>query len=204
MNARDRRALQLGAGIVIGAWLFLRLIPATVRAERTLRERVARQSATVERLKADMALLPALEDSAAVLSKALSQLAPRLVTGSTLPEGEAELTVLVRSLSESLGARVERIVPLADSASAGSLTRVAVRLEVETDTKGAAQLLASVARQATVLDIASLRILALEPNSAAAVAERLRVELVVSGWMLAKGANGAKGAKGATGRGLDG
>lgn len=201
MNTRDRRALQLGAGIVIGAWLFLRLIPAAVRAERALRERVGRQSTTVERLKADLALLPALEDSAAVLSKALTQLAPRLVSGRTRPEGEAELTVLVRSLSESLGARVERVVPVADSAGVGSLTRVMVRLEVETDTKGAAQLLASIARQPTVLDIASLRILALEPSSAATVAERLRVEMVVAGWMLANGAKGAKGAKGRRGEG---
>ncbi len=195
MNARDRRALRVGAAMVLGAWLVLRLVPAAVRAEQVLSERVARQATTVARLKADLAALPVLEDSAAAVSRSLAQLAPRLVTGSTRAEGEAELAVLLRSLAESLGARVERVVPAPDSTPVGALTRVTLRVEAETDTRGVARLLGSIASQPTVLDITSLRVLALDPGSAATAPERLRMELGVSGWVL------RTGAKRATGRG---
>lgn len=184
MTERDRRALKLGLTAVVAAFVLLRALPTALRAERALRERVATQASTLGQLKADLAALPALEDSAAAVNRALSQLAPRLVTGRSRTEGAAELTVLLRSLAEGLGVRVERIVPVADSTAAGPLMRVVVRLEAETDTKGAGLLLTSIARQTIVLDVVALRVLALEPSSARTVAERLRVELTVYGWVM--------------------
>lgn len=184
MTERDRRALQLGLTAVVAAFVLLRALPTALRAERALRERVAAQASALGQLKADLAALPALEDSAAAVNRALSQLGPRLVTGRSRTEGAAELTVLLRSLAEGLGVRVERIVPVADSTAAGPLMRVVVRLEAETDTKGVGALLTSIARQTTVLDVVSLRVLALEPSSARTVAERLRVELTVYGWVM--------------------
>lgn len=194
MMRRDRRAATLGLAIVIAALLVLRGVPAALRAEHTLRSKVEEKTSLAMRLRAETAALPTLEDSAKALQSALVRLAPQLIAGTTAIEGQAELSVVLRSLAEGLGAQVERVTAVPDSASAGSLARVRVRLEGESDARGIAQFLAAVKRHPTVLEVVSLRLMALEPGSPGTVAERVRIEIVVQGWLLTSRSNTSTGA----------
>lgn len=186
MSPRDRRVLRVGIATVAVLVLGLRIVPALIRAERILRESVGEQRVRVVRLRADLGAFPVLEDSAEVLSRAVVALAPRLVSGTSEAEAGVELALIARALFESAGARVLRATGIGDSVRAGLVERVAARIEAETDATGLANTLAGFVAQPTVLEVASLRVNALEPEAEGTGAERLRVEVIVRGWWLTR------------------
>lgn len=187
MTGRDRRALVLGGAVVLTALLGLRVLPWTVRkaaaAERGLRERAA----LLARARADLSETALLRDSAAVLTRAVVRLAPKLLSGDTPAEALADLSGRLNLAASRNQAKLERTDQLADSASAGRLRRVRTRAALESDIRGVVGFLRSVELGDAVLSVEELRIVAPDPSSGDRVPEVLRVEVTVVGWFLEKG-----------------
>lgn len=195
MTDRDRRALRLGAGVLLLAVLGLRLLPGAARAVLDLRTRVVERAALVARQRAELAALPALEDSVARATTRIVSLAPALVPGRSRREAELTLTARLEHHLTSLGAAVERSTAEPDSGRVGDLLGVRVRSVAQLDGVGLAGLLARLAADPLALELVSLRITPTDPASDPATPERLAIELVVRGVRLARPAAGVREAR---------
>jgi len=184
MTPRDRRALVLGGIAIAGAILGLRVLPWVVRRV-TETHAVLRERATLlARTREEMASLPRLRDSAAVLSQALVALAPQGLSGSTSAEAGADLSGRMNLATSRAPAKVERLDPLPDSSGEGRLGRVRVHAALETDVRGLIALIRAIDTGNEVLKLDELRVEAREPGTVLRGPEILKVELTVSGWYI--------------------
>lgn len=184
MTSRERQVLRWGAAVAGMSIMLLRGLPAVVRSEHELRERVASKASQRSRSAADIAALDSLERAAEQVSPRVQAMAPRLLSGATAASAAADISARTRSLVESLGARVDRMEGLGDSAVVGGLRRSGVRVELTTDTPGLFEVLRAIDRNTTVLTISFVRIVASDGTGANEAAENLRVELGVAGLYL--------------------
>jgi len=184
MTARDRRALLLGGVAIASAVLGLRVLPWAVRratqAHAVLRERTT----LLARTREEMASLPTLRDSAAVLSQALLALAPQVLSGATPAEAGADLSGRMNLAASRAPAKVERLDPLPDSSGDGRLGRVRVHAALETDVRGLIALIRAIDMGDEVLTLDELRVEAPEPGTMQRGPEILKVEITVSGWYI--------------------
>jgi type II secretion system (T2SS) protein M len=184
MTSRDRRALLLGGLAIAGAVVGLRVLPWAVR-RATEAEAVLRERATLlARTREEMASLPKLRDSAAVLSQALVALAPQVLSGSTPAEAGADLSGRMNLAASRAPAKVERLDPLPDSSGNGRLGRVRVHAALETDVRGLIALIRAIDAGDEVLKLDELRVEAPEPGAVPRGPEILKVEITVSGWYI--------------------
>jgi len=182
MIPRDRRALIVG-GLVIGtAVMVLGVVPAGVRRATGAYQVLDQRSQLLARTRDEMATLPRLRDSAAVLSQALIALAPQVLSGSTPAEAGADLSGRMNLAASRAPARVERVDALPDSSGDGRLGRVRVHAELETDVRGLISLLRAIDAGDEVLKLDELRVEAPEPGAATRGPEILKIEMTVSGW----------------------
>jgi len=184
MTPRDRRALLWG-GIAIGAAVLgLRVLPWAVRrvteAHALLRERAT----LLARTREEMASLPRLRDSAAVLSQALVALAPQVLSGSTPAEAGADLSGWMNLAASRAPAKVERLDPLPDSSGDGRLGRVRMHAALETDIRGLIALIRAIDGGDEVLKLDELHVEAPDPGAQQRGPEILKVEITVSGWYI--------------------
>ena len=184
MTARDRRALLVGGIAIAIAVLGLRVLPWGVRRATDARTVLRERATLLARTREEMASLPQLRDSAAVLSQALVALAPQVLSGSTSAEAGADLSGRMNLAASRAPARVERIDPLPDSSGDGRLGRVRVHATLETDVRGLVALLRAVDAGEEVLKLDELRVQAPEPGTLQRGPEILKVEITVSGWYL--------------------
>jgi hypothetical protein len=184
VTERDRRALILGGGVVVGAVLLLRVLPWTVRsalaAEAGLRERAA----LLARARADIADAAVLRDSAVQLGRALIGLAPRILSGNSPSEAVADLSGRVNLAVSSHQAKLERVDPVPDSVARGRLRRATLRAAFECDVRGLVGVLQAVEFGKVALAVRELRVTAIDVGSSEKSPELLRVEMTVAGWYL--------------------
>ncbi len=184
MTGRDRRAVLFGASIVLGAVLLLRVVPGGVRwvlaSQRELRQRAE----LLGHAHAELAQAGALGDSGGQLTRALAGLASKLLVGGTRAEAGADLATRLSLVAARHQVKLERVDQLADSAAAGRLRRIAVRVALESDIRGISGLLQALASGDVALPVEALRIVAPDPGGAAAGAEVLKGEVTVAGWYL--------------------
>jgi len=184
MTPRDRRALLIGGIAIAGAVLGLRVLPWAVRrvaeAHAVLRERAM----LLARTREEMASLPRLRDSVAVLSQALVALAPQVLSGSTPAEAGADLSGRMNLAASRAPAKVERLDPLPDSSGDGRLGRVRVHAALETDVRGLIALIRAIDAGDEVLKLDEIRVEAPEPGAIQRGPEILKVEITVSGWYI--------------------
>lgn len=181
MRSRDRRALLVGAGVVAGAMLALRGVPAAWVALRNTRETMSARAELLARAEVDVLQADTLNDSAAVIRTKVLGLAPRLLSGTREADALADLTLRLKRAAADNRVRVERTNALPDSGQAGGLRPVSLRASLEGDSRGTLGLVGAMARGNVVLTATDLRITAGNP---AAAAEVLRVEMTVRGWYL--------------------
>lgn len=193
MNARDRRALLIGGVAIAGAVLMLRVLPWGVGAILAARADLRERASLLARGREELSRAPILRDSAAVLTRAVVALAPRLVTGGTPAEALADLSARLNLAAARAPARLERVDQLTDSGNAGRLGRVRVRATLETDVRGLAQVLKALELGDAALAIDRLDVSSPNPGSDDRAMELLRIEIVVSGWFLHTGDRPAKG-----------
>ena len=119
MTPRDRRAVLMGGVVVAGAVLGLRVLPWAVRRVTEARALLRERATLLARTGEEMASLPRLRDSAAVLSQALVALAPQVLSGSTPAEAGADLSGRMNLAASRAPAKVERLDPLPASSGDG-------------------------------------------------------------------------------------
>ena len=184
MTPRDRRALLLGGIAIAGAVLGLRVLPWAMRRVTASHAVLRERAILLARTRDEMASLPTLRDSAAVLSQALVALAPQVLSGSTPAEAGADLSGRMNFAASRAPAKVERLDPLPDSSGDGRLGRVRVHAAFETDVRGLIALIRAIDGGDEVLKLDDLRVEAPEPGTVQRGPEILRVEITVSGWYI--------------------
>jgi type II secretory pathway component PulM len=183
VNARDRRALLLGGGAVLGAVLMLRVLPWAVRSVRALRAEAAERVALLSRADEVLAGAPAARDSLARALGDVVGLAPKLVDGHTAAEAQASLSGLISLTASRHALRVLRLDPLPDS-TAGAFGRVALRAELEGDVAGLTRFVKTIEVGDPLLTLPALSIQAADPVGRPNAAEQLRIEAMVTGLYL--------------------
>jgi len=184
MTPRDRRALLVGGITVAGAVLGLRVLPWAVRHATGARTVLGERATLLARTREEMASLPTLRDSAAVLSQALVALAPQVLSGTSPAEAGADLSGRMNLAASRAPAKVERLDPLPDSSGEGRLGRVRVHAALETDVRGLIALIRAIDAGDEVLKLDELRVEAREPGTVQRGPEILKVEITVSGWYI--------------------
>jgi hypothetical protein len=139
---------------------------------------------------ADLGALPALEDSAEALTKAVVALAPRLLSGHGNGEAMAELQGRLSYLAATSHLKLERVDPVPDSTTAGNLRRLTVDAVFEGDIRGAVALLAALTSDITAVVPLRVRVVASDPVSGPRSPEMLRLEMRLTAWAL-RGEEGA-------------
>jgi len=184
MTPRDRRALLVGGVTIAGAVLGLRVLPWAVRHATAARAVLRERATLLARTREEMASLPTLRDSAAVLSQALVALAPQVLSGTSPAEAGADLSGRMNLAASRAPAKVERLDPLPDSSGEGRLGRVRVHAALETDVRGLIALIRAIDAGDEVLKLDELRVEAREPGTVQRGPEILKVEITVSGWYI--------------------
>ena len=195
MTARDRRALGIGGGLILGALLAFRVAPTLWRGWHASREELAAQRELLQR--ADLALeqLDTLESRAARTREALVALAPRLVSGRTMAEAQADLNGRLALIANRERTRLVRADPMIDSTREGQLHRVRMRIEVESDWAGLVGFLRGVVGDAVTLRVTSVSLRGAEVPTMTSGAEVLGGEVEVTGWYLEPRRSDAGGAR---------
>jgi len=184
MTARDRRALFVGGGVVLAAFLLLRVLPWTLRSAFAAEVGLRQRAALLARAHADLAEAGGLRDSAVALGQALVGLAPKILSGDAPAEAAADLSGRVNLAASRNQAKLERVEPMTDSAVAGRLHRVALRAAFECDIRGLVGLLQALTFGKAALTVRELRVTAIDAGSADKNPEVLRVDMTVAGWFL--------------------
>ena len=174
----------MGGIAIATAVVGLRVLPWAVRRVIDARTVLRERATLLARTREEMASLPQLRDSAAVLSQALVALAAQVLSGSTSAEAGADLSGRMNLAASRAPARIERIDPLPDSGGDGRLGRVRVHAVLETDVRGLVALLRAVEAGEEVLKLEELRVQAPDPGTLQRGPEILKVEIRVSGWYL--------------------
>ena len=184
MTARDRRALFIGGGVVLAAFVLLRVLPWTLRSAFAAEVGLHQRAALLARAHAGLAEAGGLRDSAVALGQALVGLAPKILSGNSPAEAVADLSGRVNLAASRSQAKVERVDPLTDSTVAGRLHRVALRAAFECDIRGLVGVLQALTFGNAALVVRELRVTAVDAGSADKNPEVLRVEMTVAGWYL--------------------
>lgn len=184
MTPRDRRALLVGGIAIAGAVLALRVLPWAVRRVTAAHAALRERATMLARTREEMASLPQLRDSAAVLSQALVALAPQVLSGSTPAEAGADLSGRMNLAASRAPAKVQRLDPLPDSSGDGRLGRVRVHAALETDVRGLIALIRTLDAGDEVLKLDEFHVEAPEPGTTQRGPEILKVEITISGWYI--------------------
>jgi type II secretory pathway component PulM len=184
VKPRDRRALLAG-GLVLGlAFVVLRLGPWMWRSATEQRTGLEARTAILERMRAEVRGAARLEDSGMVVKGRLAALAPKLLAGGTASEATADLAGRLDAAAARHRVRVSRTDPVHDTATRRLIRQVALRAELESDSRGLFELLHAVTREPAILLIDSLRIVVTDPFVPSNRPELLRTNLRLSGWFL--------------------
>ncbi|HEU4648239.1 MAG TPA: type II secretion system protein GspM [Gemmatimonadales bacterium] len=182
MTPGDRRALLLGGAVAIVGWLGLRGVPWALREVQSRRSELAGKQALLARIRDDIRDAASLADSAPAVERRVLALAPKVLSGQSEAEALSDLTARVSAAATAHKAKLIRTVPLADSAHAGRLRRVALRAVLEGDATGLLGALGQLEQGATVLTVSELAIAASDPGSGSAAPEVLQGDMLVRGW----------------------
>jgi hypothetical protein len=176
--------MVIGGLAVAAAVVTLRVVPTALRRAIEARAMLREHATMLARTRDDMASLPQLRDSAAVLSQALIALAPQLLSGSTEAEAGADLSGRMNLIASRAPAKIERLDPFPDSLGTGRLGRVRVHAALETDVRGLVAVLKAIESGAEVLRLDELHVEAPQPAGVERGPEILKVEVTVSGWYI--------------------
>ena len=181
MPRGNRKVLLIGA-IVIAGWVTLRCVPFLFHRWRELRWELEDRAHLLTRSRRAIVNEEVLADSAARVKEGIIALGPLLVGGGTTAQASDALIRLVGVLAARSNTRLAETRAVEDSATAGTLRRVAIHAVLDGDIRGVTGLLRSLAEDNTVVTADELRIVSAEPGLAQNAPEVLRVEVTVRGW----------------------
>ena len=184
MTARDRRALRIGGGVVLGGLLLFRGLPAVWRAWHDAREALAARSALLLRAEAALDGFEVVEQRGAEINARFVALAPRLVAGNTEAEAQADLNGRVALIANRERTRLLRADPVGDSLREGVLHRVQLRIEVESDWSGLVGFLRGLVADPAVLRVTAVTLRGSETPATSGGPEVLTAQVEIAGWYL--------------------
>lgn len=194
ISARDRRALSLGALVIVGALAGARGVPALREWSETSVASAREVVAEGERAHRGVLGARALADTMRVRSERLVALAPALLDGKSAATAAATLASIVSGAAATSDAKLGSVQLRTDTAvrdSSGAarraFTRVAVRASLTADVRGLSRLLLGLEHGLTLLSIDELSIAQPEPGAEGTRPEMLQVEIVVAGLALTGG-----------------
>lgn len=179
LSARDRTTAIVGV-VVVGSLIGLaRGMPALGDWERTQVAEASDATARASSARVNVRMLPELRDS---LRSRVAQLAvadSAMLGGASSAAAAADLASLLDQVATGARLKVTAMQLRADSAAAGSITRVAVRVSGTTDAAGLAEFLRAVESDDVALVVRELVVAQPEPAAPANRPEALRVEVLV-------------------------
>jgi hypothetical protein len=184
MTGTDRRALILGGAVILGAVLVLRVVPALVRRVVVVDTELHERAELLARARTDLGALDRLRDSAAMLSRAVVQLAPALVTGTSPADAAAAVAAELGLAASRHKLQIVATTPVDADTAIGRLRRVRLHAQIEGDVRGLADLVHALAGSNPLLVVRDLRVSAPTPARETHGPEVLTMEVTVEGWYL--------------------
>ena len=180
LTSRDRRALILGAAILVAALAYRAAIPAFAALVRT---------GESNQLRSDRLALvlqgagegAAMRDTLRARRRRLDEADSLLLPAGTSARIASELGAIVRSAARSAGLEVLGAMSQSDSASSGPLHRAQVRIDAQGDISGVMQFLLLVELAPGMLDVREISLTPAEPTGIADRPEVLRVSFTIEG-----------------------
>jgi hypothetical protein len=181
LSARDRRILIIGVSVIATLLGLARGVPALMEWQRDRSAEAAAVSQQAAAARTGVRMLPALRDSLRDREARLAALDSVLLSGSSASAAAADLASTLEDMADGALVRVVSMQLRADSAAAGSLAQVAVRVNGVTDVIGLASFLRAIEGGETPLIVRELAVTQSEPTASGGKVEALRVDLLVEG-----------------------
>lgn len=189
--SRDRRALSLGAFVIVSTLAVVRGVPALREWSETSVVSAREVVAEAERAQRAAMGAAALGDTMRARSERLIALAPGLLDAKSVASAGATLASIVSGAAAASDAKLGSMQLRTDTAALDSsmavrraFTRVAVRASLTADVRGLSRFLLALERGLTLLSIEELSVTQPEPGADATRPEILQVEIVVAGLAL--------------------
>lgn len=184
LTARDRRALAIGALVLVGALAFRAAIPAreAMRRLRVDNQALSDRIAIAGRVAAGRA---SLGDTLAVLEARSLRADSLLLPRGSAPSVASALATVVRSSARSAGLELLAATSEHDSTATAPFQRASIRVEAQGDVSGLMQFLLLVELAPGLLDVRELSVTPTEPTAGNDRAEVLRISLTIEGVALA-------------------
>lgn len=181
MTPTDSRAIAIGTTVVVVAWVLLRVVPELASRLSVLEMSAEAQALELGARSRELAALGPLSDSISALEAVTARLEETLLVGSDSETAAFDLTRRVAIVVSQSAAWVSSTDPVPDSIRFEWLSRASVVTSLETDIAGLAATVRRIETDPSMM-IRALEVEAEDPDVPSADIERLRVQLLVSGW----------------------
>lgn len=178
-SAKDRRTAVFGI-VVVGSMIGLsRGLPAIREWERAHVADAADLAAKASSARANVRMLRMMRDSLTARRKRLVSMDSAMLSGTSAAAAAADLASALDEIAASSRVKIISMQLRADSAAAGALTKVAVRVSGTGDVTGLAAFLRDVEANDAPLAIRELTVSQSDPAAPPSKPEALHVDVVV-------------------------
>ena len=181
LSARDKRTLIVGVGVVGGLFVLARGVPSLMRWQNAQRTEAASMTADLSAARAGARQMPALRDSLRARQRRLAAVDSTMLSGPTSSSAAAMLASALEDLATESSVKVSAMQLHADSAAAGALVQIGVRVTAVADVYGLLALLRAIEGGETLLAVRELAVTQPEPAAPSSKPEALRVDMMVVG-----------------------
>lgn len=181
LSARDKRTLIIG-GSAVGLLFGLgRGLPLLTQWQSSQIAEAATVTSDLAAARAGARLMPALRDTLHARQARLVAIDSSMLSGVTPSAAAARLASMLEDLASEAAVKVTAMQLQADSAGAGALVQVGVRLTATSDVFGLLALLRAIEGGEHVLAVKELAVTQPEPGAPANKPESLRLDVTVVG-----------------------
>jgi len=178
-SAKDRRTAVFGVVVVGSLFGFSRGLPALREWEKTRVADAAELAAKASSARANVRMLRTMRDSLSARKQRLAATDSAMLSGTSAAAAAADLASTLDEIATSSRVKIVSMQLRADSAAAGALTKVAVRVSGTTDVTGLAAFLRSVEANDSPLAVRELTVSQSDPAAPPGKPEALHVDVVV-------------------------
>lgn len=180
LNQRDRRALGVGALVVLTALAATRGVPAWWQLLERAREAASAESRALNDARAVAESAGALRDSLRVRRARYVAATPMLIVAGSPADAASRLSALVGGAAKDAGVAMNTVTLRADTASEATFSRPRVRGDARGDVSGLSQFLLLIEGGPTHLRVIDLTVSQPDPIGGARP-EELRFSFTIEG-----------------------
>jgi hypothetical protein len=156
-------------------------LPALTNWQRAKRDEAATVASDLAAAQAGARLMPSLRDSLQSRKARLAAIDSAILAGPTPSGAAAGLASALEDIADEASVKVSAMQLQADSAGAGGLVQVGVRMTAVGDVYGLLALLRAIEGGRQLLAVRELAVTASEPSAPSSKQETLRLDLMVVG-----------------------